>query len=578
MHTSRTKVQARADSRSETRIDSKGRTRCGCPAGDFDTIPPRVGVQNLLRRPWFKRVWVLQKVAAAKNVVVVCGDRSVDGDDFYGEIIAVASSHSSLGDILRTPDYSISPYELARRLVHFHLPESALQPFDSSGNRVVFEIEGLLLGKITGGVTSTGEADLALDTGETHLPGMEPNSFTVEILGVPDETFGSKWQIWTVNDRSQEEDTFAVLLRGSTRPTALRLHQGKYVVDMLATPEPILDTCHSPSSARVQSWSEAHGVFAANPTSFQKIKLHWDPYQHAHKPDDNGVPSIENLMRHYELMQKNLRDIAEVDGINDHNCLTDAMLWNALYADKDNLIAGTSRLILNLYDAAYHGYFGTLDFLLDTGVDMDRPQDKTGCMALHVAAPRGHTTIVSRLLNARANVNPTSLTGTTPLWSLAAVGGYFEICELLLSAGERIWMHASLFCSLGGHSTICQLLLGHGVNPNTPDHRGLPLLFKPIYDGHFDIMRVLLNAGANVNAVSDTQPPVGLTALHLAAKTGSVEIVKLLHEANAEMDTRNSTGHTPLHQAALTGCQDTIKLLLEYNTDVNSQAGNGEHR
>lgn len=31
---------------------------CSCRAGDFETIPPRIGVQNLLGRRWFTRVWV----------------------------------------------------------------------------------------------------------------------------------------------------------------------------------------------------------------------------------------------------------------------------------------------------------------------------------------------------------------------------------------------------------------------------------------------------------------------------------------------------------------------------------------
>ena len=55
---------------------------------------------------------------------------------------------------------------------------------------------------------------MTLVTGETHLPGMEPNSLAAEILGVPDETFGSKWQFWTVNDRSPEEDTFLLFCNG----------------------------------------------------------------------------------------------------------------------------------------------------------------------------------------------------------------------------------------------------------------------------------------------------------------------------------------------------------------------------
>lgn len=37
--TSQANVQDRADSRSVMRVDSKGRTRCGYPVGDFDTIP-----------------------------------------------------------------------------------------------------------------------------------------------------------------------------------------------------------------------------------------------------------------------------------------------------------------------------------------------------------------------------------------------------------------------------------------------------------------------------------------------------------------------------------------------------------
>ena len=32
--------------------------RCGCPAGDFTTRPSRIGIQNLLGRPWFTRIWV----------------------------------------------------------------------------------------------------------------------------------------------------------------------------------------------------------------------------------------------------------------------------------------------------------------------------------------------------------------------------------------------------------------------------------------------------------------------------------------------------------------------------------------
>ncbi|KAK3680906.1 heterokaryon incompatibility protein-domain-containing protein, partial [Podospora appendiculata] len=81
--------------------DSSDARWCGCHAGDFETMPPRIGVQNLLGRRWFTRVWVLQEVAAAKRVVVACGSSTVDGGDFCREILGVASFSTSFNKILR---------------------------------------------------------------------------------------------------------------------------------------------------------------------------------------------------------------------------------------------------------------------------------------------------------------------------------------------------------------------------------------------------------------------------------------------------------------------------------------------
>ncbi|KAF2178742.1 hypothetical protein K469DRAFT_528622, partial [Zopfia rhizophila CBS 207.26] len=36
----------------------------------------------LLRRPWFRRIWVLQEVAAARHVLIMCGSTVVDGHAF----------------------------------------------------------------------------------------------------------------------------------------------------------------------------------------------------------------------------------------------------------------------------------------------------------------------------------------------------------------------------------------------------------------------------------------------------------------------------------------------------------------
>lgn len=39
-------------------------------------------VRALLNRPWFRRIWVLQEVAAARNLRIMCGSTEIDGYAF----------------------------------------------------------------------------------------------------------------------------------------------------------------------------------------------------------------------------------------------------------------------------------------------------------------------------------------------------------------------------------------------------------------------------------------------------------------------------------------------------------------
>jgi hypothetical protein len=45
-------------------------------------IEPREGLDLLLRRPWFRRVWILQEIANAKKASVWCGTKSVRARTF----------------------------------------------------------------------------------------------------------------------------------------------------------------------------------------------------------------------------------------------------------------------------------------------------------------------------------------------------------------------------------------------------------------------------------------------------------------------------------------------------------------
>ena len=67
--------------------------------------------------------------------------------------------------------------------------------------------------------------------------------------------------------------------------------------------------------------------------------------------------------------------------------------------------------------------------------------------------------------------------------------------------------------------------------------------------GYSDIVKLLIDHGANVNAKSS----VGNTALTYACCGGYEDVVKILLEAGADVEHQNENGHTPLMEAASCG-------------------------
>lgn len=59
--------------------------------------------------------------------------------------------------------------------------------------------------------------------------------------------------------------------------------------------------------------------------------------------------------------------------------------------------------------------------------------------------------------------------------------------------------------------------------------------------------------------------------LHLAAQSGSDDIVKLLLEKNAKPDSLNSNAQTPLHIAASFNRSNIVELLLKFEKDKTAR-------
>ncbi len=150
------------------------------------------------------------------------------------------------------------------------------------------------------------------------------------------------------------------------------------------------------------------------------------------------------------------------------------------------------------------------------------------------------------LLNAGADANLANDNGGTPLM-YAVLGGDLEIVHVLLDRGadfdaraDNGWS-ATMIAAAKGYDHILELLLARGADPNAPDVYQWTPLMRAGYENRPAIVRLLLQDDrVDINRRGEK----GFTALHLAATQGHLEIVRLLLAAGADRNIRDADGRT----------------------------------
>ena len=135
---------------------------------------------------------------------------------------------------------------------------------------------------------------------------------------------------------------------------------------------------------------------------------------------------------------------------------------------------------------------------------------------------------------------------------------------------------------------IVATLLAAGVDPNV-QHYGWTLLCTAAHNGHLELVRLLSDAGAQLNTptakfsrrhltnrekllelvMAPEQNTCNCTPLAQAAQRGHTAIVEELLTRGAAADEIDDFDWTPLCRASYNGHRETVQALLAHNANIN---------
>ncbi|XP_026173696.1 B-cell lymphoma 3 protein homolog [Mastacembelus armatus] len=211
-----------------------------------------------------------------------------------------------------------------------------------------------------------------------------------------------------------------------------------------------------------------------------------------------------------------------------------------------------------------------------TDIALATHQDEDGDTALHIAVVQGELAIVWKLIHilqwAHRNLDIYNNLRQTPL-HLAVITQQPNMVDVLLNAGadpaalDRNGQTAlHLCCEYNQHQCLSVVLARYSSSTclEIKNYEGLTPLHLAVLRGHRDLARMLLDAGADINAMDVKS---GQSPLMHAVESSNADMVYFLIENGCDVNSQSYSGNTALHAACGRGQVDTVRLLLKNGAD-----------
>ena len=171
-----------------------------------------------------------------------------------------------------------------------------------------------------------------------------------------------------------------------------------------------------------------------------------------------------------------------------------------------------------------------------------------------------------RRLVQKSGANTGDARHTTPLMYAAALGS-LDAVKLLVEAGAGVNaandFGATPLMWCAGDLAKVRYLLSKGAGVKVGR---TPLGIAAAYDGSVEISRLLIEKGADVRAVDES----GASVLEIAASVDNLEVARLLVAKGADVNTTDKDGYTPLGDAVSAGDRSAELVKLHRTLGVTT--------
>ncbi|KAJ6279101.1 hypothetical protein J3E71DRAFT_222032 [Bipolaris maydis] len=429
----------------------------------------------LLQRPWFRRVWVLQEVAAARHILIMCGTTEIDGyafslgvdlfegfDDARVDLQSATRSVTYLikGSIFRS-DFSMSRSGRSSldicplgELVDLYRTHEATRRHDKVFALIGMSSDDLSKAKLLPDYSGSWEELL--------------KRLTKYLLHQDISRHHSRWDR-TSTTSVQNEDVIC-LLQGASNPTIIRQRQDHFEVIAIAA-RPLERILMSSGPTDWPTFLKSGIPFIHDLILIWDWEISLDRLQYPERCDEMFGCSTE--LRGSLERATRIWNVARVLGEARASEEALKVLPEAIKHYETVFGIQPSQELENEYDltplswASKNGHDIVLQLLLaKDGVDPNMKDGQSNRTSLSWAAEKGHETAVKLLLDTgKVEVDSKDVWGRTPLW-WAAERGHETVVKLLLETGKVEVNSKDMFeraplsrAAETGHVAVVKLLL-----------------------------------------------------------------------------------------------------------------------